>query len=72
MAAMPADAAPPIDRVDFIKCQTPACRHNLGVKMPGGRIYWHVPVIVNFVDRSTEITCPVCQAQRTWTNDKPR
>jgi hypothetical protein len=42
------------------------------VKLHGGKVYWHVPVVVNFADRTTQITCPVCQAQRTWFAGKPR
>ena len=69
---MPADVSALIERVEYIKCQTPACRHNLGVRKPGGCVHWHVPVVVNFTDRTTQITCPVCQAERTWTAAKPR
>lgn len=59
-----------VPRIDFIKCRTAHCQHNLGVRMPHGKVYWHVPVIVDFASQTTQIECPVCHTSRTWTHKR--
>jgi len=72
MAARLADSHPPIERLEFIKCQTEWCRHNLGVRMAGGRVYWNVPALDDFQAGTSEIECPCCHVKRVWTHRKPR
>lgn len=66
------DRAVSAERIDFIKCETAWCRHNLGVRLAGGRVYWHVPVVVDFITGESTITCPCCEGQRVWRHHRPK
>lgn len=74
MSAMPRELAtvaavdtPSDERIEFIKCGSSHCRHNLGVRLPRGQIHWHVPVEHNYLTGVTRVECPVCKAARVWT-----